>query len=308
MLNTTSPKPFVFVLMPFDHDFDDIYKLGIKPACASAGAYAERVDEQIFQESILERIYNQISKADIIVADMTGRNPNVFYETGYAHALGKPVIFLTQKADDIPFDLKHYPFIVYGGRIADQLLPDLEKKVKWQIEHLNSSEDVKGLNLIYYINNEILIPNMVIEKMIEIDYERPTGYISFGIDIEIHNSPDKISKPETFEITLNTPVQLRLDGIYASRTGYTNHKFEEVKISGEERTYKILNVFNLRPGSREYLFTSFTYVMEEYRTLQEELEQFPYILKIKINESTDNSYRTIPFEIKIFQKQENPRF
>jgi hypothetical protein len=74
----TSPKPFVFVLMPFDEDFDDTYKLGIFAACKDAGAFCQRVDEQIYAERILDRIYNEISKADIIVADMTGRNPNVF--------------------------------------------------------------------------------------------------------------------------------------------------------------------------------------------------------------------------------------
>ena len=64
----TAPKPFIFVLMPFSKEFNDIYKLGIKAACKNAGAYAEKVDERIFQESILERVYNQISKADIIIA------------------------------------------------------------------------------------------------------------------------------------------------------------------------------------------------------------------------------------------------
>ena len=98
----TRPKPFVFVLMPFDPAFIDVYQLGIKTACERAGAYAERPDEQIFTESILQRIYNQIAKADVIVADMTDRNPNVFYEVGYAHALGKVVVLLTQNKDDIP--------------------------------------------------------------------------------------------------------------------------------------------------------------------------------------------------------------
>jgi nucleoside 2-deoxyribosyltransferase len=101
---STLPKPFVFVLMPFDKKFNDVYQLGIQKACDDVGAYAERIDEQIFGESILQRIYNQIAKADVVVADMTGRNPNVFYETGYAHALGKNVILLTQNANDIPFD------------------------------------------------------------------------------------------------------------------------------------------------------------------------------------------------------------
>jgi tetratricopeptide (TPR) repeat protein len=129
---STAPKPFIFVLMPFIGEFDDIYKFGIKGAAEDAGAYAERVDEQIFTEGILERIFNQISKADIIVADMTGRNPNVFYEVGYAHALGKIVLLLTQNADDIPFDLKHKPHTIYSGKI-DVLRKELTKKLIWAI-------------------------------------------------------------------------------------------------------------------------------------------------------------------------------
>src|SRR5207302_1817889 len=91
----SGPRPFVFVLMPFAKEFDDIYTFGIKEACDSAGAYCERVDEQFFDSSIVERIFNQITVADVIVADMSTKNPNVFYETGYAHALGKRVILVT---------------------------------------------------------------------------------------------------------------------------------------------------------------------------------------------------------------------
>jgi hypothetical protein len=78
MGDATTPKPFVSVLMPFDAAFADVYQLGIKPAAEGAGAYCERIDEQIFAESILGGIYDQIAKADLIVADMTHRNPNVF--------------------------------------------------------------------------------------------------------------------------------------------------------------------------------------------------------------------------------------
>jgi len=127
-------KPFVFVLMPFDSNFDDTYEFGIKAACQSAGAVCERVDEQVFDENILTRIYQQIEIADVIVAEMSGRNPNVFYETGYAHALSKRVILLTREADDIPFDMQHYQHIVYGGKIKD-LKPQLEKKIKWCLDH-----------------------------------------------------------------------------------------------------------------------------------------------------------------------------
>lgn len=144
-----SNKPRVFALLPFDAEFDDVYKLGIKAACKDAGAYCEKVDEQIFLESILERIYDQISKADIIIADMTGRNANVFYETGYAHALKKPVILLTQNVDDIPFDLKHYPHIIYSGRVAE-LKSELTKRLRFCME--NSVNVGKATDMISYIN------------------------------------------------------------------------------------------------------------------------------------------------------------
>lgn len=131
--SSTVPKPYIFVLIPFDKKFNNSYKFGIKGAAEEVNAYAERVDEQIFTEGILERIFNQINKADVIVADMTDRNPNVFYEVGYAHALGKIVLLLTQKTDDIPFDLQHRQHIVYEGDI-EKLKKELVEKLKWAIK------------------------------------------------------------------------------------------------------------------------------------------------------------------------------
>lgn len=124
------PQPFAFVLMPFDDNFDDIYKLGIQATAHEKAIVAERVDEQIYTESILERIYRQIDSADFIIADMTGKNPNVFYEVGYAHAKGKICTLITQSADDIPFDLKHHRHLVYDGSIT-KLKQILSDEIDW---------------------------------------------------------------------------------------------------------------------------------------------------------------------------------
>ena len=102
---------------------------------------AERVDEQIYREGILERIYRQIEAADIIIADMTGQNPNVFYEVGYAHAKGKLCILLTSNAADIPFDLKHQRHIVYDKSIVT-LRRELEKEITGCVESLKSTVEV----------------------------------------------------------------------------------------------------------------------------------------------------------------------
>lgn len=132
---------FAFVLMPFHEDYDDIYQMRIKETARILDIKAERVDEQIFQEGILERIYRQIEAADIIVADMSDQNPNVFYEVGFAHAKEKLCILLTKNPADIPFDLKHHRHIVYGGSIA-KLRGALTDELLWaksQVENVRNS-------------------------------------------------------------------------------------------------------------------------------------------------------------------------
>jgi len=121
-------KPFAFVVMPFDASFVDVYQLGIRAACQEVQVACERVDDQIFHEMILERIVNQIRSADLIIAEMTERNANVFYEVGFAHALKKRVVLLTRDAADIPFDLRPFPHIVYGGSIS-KLKAELVRRV-----------------------------------------------------------------------------------------------------------------------------------------------------------------------------------
>ena len=141
VMTETTETAFAFVLMPFSSDFDDIYRLGIKEPAATLGIRAERVDEQLFTEGILDRIYRQIDAADIIVADTSGKNPNVFYELGYAHAKDKLCLLLTRDAVDIPFDLKDRRHIVYGDSI--QLLrQQMVKNLEWarlQIDNVRRS-------------------------------------------------------------------------------------------------------------------------------------------------------------------------
>jgi hypothetical protein len=128
--------------MPFDSAFDDIYKLGIKDTAKKIGVNAERLDEQMFREGMVDRIYRQIDAADIIIADLSTRNPNVFYELGYAHAKNKLCILLTNTITDIPFDLKHRRHIVYGPSILT-LQTELTKNLEWaktEIENIKKSQ------------------------------------------------------------------------------------------------------------------------------------------------------------------------
>lgn len=127
-------KPFALVFMPFSKDFDVIYSRGIKPACEEAGCRCERLDEQYFTRTFQEQLNDQISKADIIIADLTNEKGNVFYEVGYAHARKKEVILLAQEEKEIPFYLKYYQVIIYENNSTDKLKEDLAGKIHWAIE------------------------------------------------------------------------------------------------------------------------------------------------------------------------------
>ncbi len=119
-----------FVLMPFDKSFDDIYRIGIQETAQQCDVYASRLDDQLFDSNMVSEIYRQIDKADFIIADMTGRNANVFYEVGYADARKKLVLLLTQNAEDIPFDFRQRPHIIYEGEIQ-KLRKELTKRIDW---------------------------------------------------------------------------------------------------------------------------------------------------------------------------------
>ena len=186
-----SAKPFAFVLMPFDASFDDIYKLGIQKSAADHGIIAERVDEQSFSETILERIYRQIRDADFIIADMTSRNPNVFYEVGYAHALAKPYTLITQSVGDIPFDLKHHRHIVYGGSIQ-KLQNALNREFKWLLSEYDK-RNTKSVTV------EL---NSTTGDLIKTDY-KAEAIIEFTFDI--HNRTDKRS-PDIEAMYLYTSI------------------------------------------------------------------------------------------------------
>ncbi|WP_035423388.1 hypothetical protein [Asticcacaulis benevestitus] len=99
-------------MMPFDAGFTPVYE-AIQRAGASVGMTVNRADDIWIHHQIMQDIVSLIDRSRIIVADCTGKNPNVFYEVGIAHALGREVILITQHIDYVPFDLRHLRVITY---------------------------------------------------------------------------------------------------------------------------------------------------------------------------------------------------
>ena len=103
-----------FVMQPFAAPLGDYYEKIYKPAIEKAGLKPVRADADIFGTGkIMDQVWEGISAAKVLVAELTTRNPNVFYELGLAHALKKPVVLVSSREEDVPFDLHHIRVIYY---------------------------------------------------------------------------------------------------------------------------------------------------------------------------------------------------
>ena len=105
----------VFIAMPMateDLQLEDIH-VAIKNAARDVGLVAERVDEQISNEKITDRIIESIVEADFVVADLSQAKPNVYWEAGYAHGQDKTPIYIARKDTELEFDVRDYPVIFY---------------------------------------------------------------------------------------------------------------------------------------------------------------------------------------------------
>ncbi len=115
-----------FVVMPFRPELRYMY-LFIKQHIEATfpGVSCERGDDKILTRPILEKVAGYIKQADVVIADCSGRNPNVFYELGMAHALDKPVVLITyDEIQEAPTDIRAFEFIRYSDdekSFADKL-------------------------------------------------------------------------------------------------------------------------------------------------------------------------------------------
>ncbi len=130
-----------FVLMPFRPPFDDYYEHIIRPAAKAAGLETRKADEIYGTGPIIHDIWKQIWEATVVIADVTGKNPNVNYELGICHTLGVPTVIITQSFDDVPFDYQHRRCIRYDTN-GSTWQRDLKKAITATIKQVIAGEDV----------------------------------------------------------------------------------------------------------------------------------------------------------------------
>lgn len=118
--------------MPFAASFDGIWSHVIKPAIAAESDSCRRADDFFTVGAVIHDVLKRIDDADYVLADLTGRNPNVFFEVGYARARSKPTILIAQDIDDVPFDLRDQRVLVYKDTAAgaDELRTAIRNTVR----------------------------------------------------------------------------------------------------------------------------------------------------------------------------------
>ena len=133
----------VFVIIPFRDQFFEIYDDHLEPVVNELGLKCKKADDIFTSRNIVEDIWTNIAKSRLIIADLSNRNPNVFYEIGIAHAIGKDVVLITDKDDDVPFDVSHIRFFKY--KFTPRGMKDFEDKLRTIIkETLKSNLSVNS--------------------------------------------------------------------------------------------------------------------------------------------------------------------
>lgn len=107
-----------FIIMDFSEEFEYIYTEVINPVCKSLDIECYRADEYNYPGSIIKDVLDSIRDSDIIIADITPDNPNVYLEVGYAYALEKnPILLMNKDREKLPFDVSGFRVIMYNNTI-----------------------------------------------------------------------------------------------------------------------------------------------------------------------------------------------
>jgi nucleoside 2-deoxyribosyltransferase len=121
----------VFAAMPFSPSYDDVYFVAMAQAAKESGLECRRVDRQEFEGDIVDEIKRMIRESRAVIADLSGGKPNVLYEVGFAHALGRPTIHICSgPLSKLPFDVRNWRTLEYKRGQTHRLARILAKRLR----------------------------------------------------------------------------------------------------------------------------------------------------------------------------------
>lgn len=134
-------EPQTFVVTQYGEPYETLFKDVIEPVAKGMGFFPYRAKDVYRPGLVLEDIIQGLIESEVIIAEITPANPNVFYELGYAHALKKPTILLAGSASELPFDVRGYRCIFYDDTIGGK--KELEANLKKHLASIKGAWDTR---------------------------------------------------------------------------------------------------------------------------------------------------------------------
>lgn len=207
------PMKTCFVVCPIGADgsetrknSDTVLKHIIHPVCSQLEFDVVRVDKIYGTDRIDNTIYEHLKTADLVIADMSEHNPNAFYELGYRHALGKPLIPIMKEGTDIPFDLASLRTITYAtddldkASAAKERLAETINSFDFSVDQNEKENEPVNQNLTPYL----LKIQDEIEELKGIMQERNNEFIKQTVELAIEQIQKNTSPTTTEDIITNT--------------------------------------------------------------------------------------------------------
>ena len=220
----------VFIIMPFAQQFDKVYEL-LKNQFLKLNYEVYRADEIYHTNNIMDVIFKEIENCSLVIADVTGKSPNVNYELGICHALHKPTIIISQNRDDVPFDYQHrqshiYDMDVEGWEkiLENQVMNTYNSLPKggvskvWEDSKFEKQDDLHKFLLRTYQSGGAVLENVSIitsddKGNVYVDQERivrPKAHLS-NIYHEIYiDKPGKIRIDQIYDVSYGSDLPLVL--------------------------------------------------------------------------------------------------
>ena len=270
----TQEQGICFVLIPFKHPFDEIYNRIIQETVEKdLKMKCHRADSIYDPRPIMTTILEMIQKAEIIIADLTGRNPNVFYELGIAHSRKDNIIIITQNRDDVPFDLKHLRYILYENTLTGaenlrlsliETIKTLQKEREGVIVEKERGEEA----------SPIISLEVVIEKRIE-----DRGVYMGDLEVEVEDKANKMCEDFRKRALVSLAKKYGLKNIDIDKIknkmtfegGYIVSEFYRIGGEFDMIEYQVNHHFKTSPPNFE-LLENIREQTEDYRKLIFEVE------------------------------------
>lgn len=197
--NIQKSQDTCFVIMPFGGWFDNYYSTIYVPAIEEAGLLPTRADDIYRPSTIIQDIWNMTRNSLLVLADLTEKNANVFYELGLAHALAKPAILIAESMEFVPFDLRALRVIEYNKNLPDWGVA-LKEKIKISIKETLNSPLNSVLPTFLEIKEEIQHKGKITKQEKEL--------LELKQDIELIKSNIKTGQVNEFKLS-NSPFTSR---------------------------------------------------------------------------------------------------